>query len=233
MKKFLLFAILAIICATAFFAINYTDYVLVNEHDSSFEIARILDKNLILLFSQESCHDCEEIKNNTLSNIELSNFLKSRFVITEIDIRSKNIGTYPLFGVIMGKKYQYNYSELYKKYDIKRTPSSIVFNSEKKQLGIIERYKTVEEYRAELVSMKNSLVMKQKKLLKSITDTERKLLTEKVKYVHETSLNEFINNHDSLNQNDIFILTDADEFLINESLESSILNNFNILYLKQ
>ncbi len=232
MKKAISFLFIFSTLICTIFAVKYEDYIMKNVHDEVFEAALILEKDMILFFTQSYCGECIQFKENTLSDKKMAEFLKNRFLVSEIELRSDIKGTFPLFGKTLQKRYQYSYKDLFTKYEIKRTPTSLVFESSRKVAGYITRYKSVEEYIEELKSIKYSFNNEKPKLFRKISYSDRELLLTVVPYVYEYDLEEFITRIDELDKNDYYIIKNSTEKEIAEYLYEELnLKNFNILFL--
>ncbi|HQA95278.1 MAG TPA: hypothetical protein PLN20_07365, partial [Thermotogota bacterium] len=66
------------------FAVSYTEYVLFNRFDEAFLSARILDKGVLLIISQPRCVFSAFLRQEVLSEENVSNFLRNHFVVVEI-----------------------------------------------------------------------------------------------------------------------------------------------------
>jgi rhodanese-related sulfurtransferase/thioredoxin-related protein len=122
-KSFLSVIIFIALVSLSIGAVNdYSDYVVINKYNEAIEIAEFTEKPVMILFSVANCHDCEEFKNKTLMEDDVINFLKERFIILDLNPIIHLKGFFPI-GVDVQE--EYSYSTLFRKFGIKRTPTSL------------------------------------------------------------------------------------------------------------
>jgi len=106
--------------------------------DTAKKIASLTDKYLIIMFSSDSCIYCKKFKENVLTDAEISKWLKTEYVFTEINPTSSRKAT---FG---GK--QYTYSQLYGGFGVRGTPSFLFMDRNENSFGILPGYLEKENF---------------------------------------------------------------------------------------
>lgn len=94
--------------------------------NNAIEQAHLENKNIMLLFDQNGCYYCDELKEKTLSNPEVISKLNEGYITVIIDINDQ--------------------PKLASKYKIFGTPTAIFLDSNQKEMGKIEGYVGANEF---------------------------------------------------------------------------------------
>ncbi|HPR95058.1 MAG TPA: rhodanese-like domain-containing protein [Thermotogota bacterium] len=129
MRKYVFVAVLLFFMFAPLFAQSgaYSDYIIVNKYNEAIKIAEFTEKPLMILFSMATCKDCVDFKEKTLMQEEVMQFLKERFIIVDVQPYPHLHGIFPLGSESAG---EYSYAELFVKYSVKRTPTTVFFDND-------------------------------------------------------------------------------------------------------
>lgn len=161
MRKILIVVVLLVISIYSFSNVKLDDFV-IHDFNNAIKIGDITGKNVIVMFSSETCYYCKKFKNEVLVDKEIQKWLRTEFVIAEINPdRNKK-------AVYKGKTL--NYAELFGAFGVRGTPTFFFFNSKGEALAQLPGYvekdtflsilKYFKYYRNEKISFKNFLSKK-------------------------------------------------------------------------
>jgi len=97
-----------------------------DNYTQALDNAKLENRNIILIFDQESCSWCEIFKKNTLENDDVIEKLNSNYITTIVDI-NKN-------------------PEIASKYSVYGTPTVVILNSEANEIYRNEGYLPPDEF---------------------------------------------------------------------------------------
>jgi thioredoxin-related protein len=129
MYKKLLVMFLMVISIISFSNLNT---FVVNDFDAALKIGEITGKDVIVMFSSESCYYCKKFKEETLIDSEIQKWLKTEFVFAEIFADKNKKATY------MGRTM--NYLELFGTFGVRGTPTFFFFNNKGEALSQLPGY---------------------------------------------------------------------------------------------
>lgn len=127
-KKLLVMFLMAI----SIISFSNLNTFVVNDFDAALKIGEITGKDVIIMFSSESCYYCKKFKEETLIDSEIQKWLKTEFVFAEIYANKNKNATY------MGKTM--NYLELFGAFGVRGTPTFFFFNSKGEALSQLPGY---------------------------------------------------------------------------------------------
>jgi rhodanese-related sulfurtransferase/thioredoxin-related protein len=129
MRRFLVLSVLTLMVFSGLFAQknDYSDYVIINKYDDAVRVAEFTGKPIMVLFSMATCKDCDDFKETTLMDEDVMTFLKERFIVVDIQPYPHLRGRFPLN---TEDSEIFSYSELFRKYGVKRTPTAVFFDSD-------------------------------------------------------------------------------------------------------
>jgi len=137
MKK-ALFALLFISLAVGIFAVPVKDFLIFNNFNNSFKIAKALDKGLIIVFSSPTCYYCEMLKNDVFSDEKISNLLTNNFIVAEMYADPKLNGNFDTnIGKFSDDSEQFTYDELFAIFGVRGTPHTAFFSRTLEYAGSI------------------------------------------------------------------------------------------------
>jgi len=123
-------------------ALSGVDFKLYDDLDIAASIARLEKKDLILMFSSDSCYYCTKFKEETLMNDEVRKLLNANFVMVEVtyDADKKSI--------ILGDELKY--SQLFDVFGIRGTPTFWFLTMETTPLTFLPGYVPAKDFSAVL-----------------------------------------------------------------------------------
>jgi len=146
MKKLLFFIILTVF-SISIFSISYEEFVFFNDFDTGFEVAEILDKNVLLIFTSTSCPYCTQLKEDVIASEEVMNFLINNYILIELRSEEDKIGHFDVENAQFDKKgKEFTYQELYYLFDVRGVPATYFFNKELEFLGGFPGYLPATDY---------------------------------------------------------------------------------------
>ncbi|SHF01339.1 Thioredoxin-related protein [Marinitoga hydrogenitolerans DSM 16785] len=130
MKKFVLMMFI-IINIISFASVDLRNFV-INDFNNALKIGEITGKNIIIMFSSESCYYCKKFKSETLLDDEIQKWLRTEFIFAEIYAeRDKK-------AVFNGKSM--TYVELFGAFGVRGTPTFFFFNNKGEPLAQLPGY---------------------------------------------------------------------------------------------
>jgi len=179
-------------------------YIIDNKLNAAYTVSQLTGKPLFILFSINGCQDCILLKEQTLSDPQVADFLKQRFIIVDINPIPFYYGQYPIN--VEGAE-KYSYDTLYRKFSVSRTPTMLFFDLEG---NVVNRLQGFYEgaFLLEMIRSFSPLFQSEKEpLLKLISDGEMaKLLLETLGNVELYTYEEFKATHDNLNSLDYYMV---------------------------
>ncbi len=136
MKISILVILSAIVFSVSSFAVSADDFIIYNDFDTGFELAEILDKNVLLVFTSSSCPYCTMLIEDVINSREVLNFLRANYIVIEIRADDSKIGHFDVENTrfdINGK--EFNYEEFFHLFGVRGVPATIFFNRELEFLG--------------------------------------------------------------------------------------------------
>lgn len=119
MKKiFLIFLILGILAVAVSASFAGESLNKTSDLNKAFEQAKSQNKSVLIVFDQKDCHYCDEMKEKTLSNPNVISKLNKDYVTVILDVNE--------------------HSKIADKYKIFGTPTTVILDSNQKQIGKIE-----------------------------------------------------------------------------------------------
>ncbi|MDN5343127.1 MAG: hypothetical protein PWP28_2002 [Oceanotoga sp.] len=125
-KNFLIFLSFIFIFLFSFSNDSLKDFM-INDFNNGIEISKLMDRNLILMFSTNKCPACTKFKNEVLKNEEVQKWLKTEYIFVEILPDSSKKTTY--------KNYNLNYTQLFSVFNARSTPTFIFFDDNVEPIG--------------------------------------------------------------------------------------------------
>ena len=129
MKKLIFSALLVMLLATAASAQDI-DGALNVTSDVNAVLSQNHDRNVMLIFDQESCVYCDLFKQNVLSDKAVQNELNDSYVVTIVDINK--------------------YPDVAARFNVFGTPSCVVLDSHGKEIYRLEGYVESDEFLSDL-----------------------------------------------------------------------------------
>ncbi|WGS65764.1 thioredoxin family protein [Marinitoga aeolica] len=130
MRKILILVLL-VISIYSFSNVKLDDFV-VHDFNNAMKIGKITGKNIIVMFSSETCYYCKKFKNEVLVDKEIQKWLRTEFIIAEINPdRNKK-------AIYQGKTL--NYAELFGAFGVRGTPTFFFFDSKGEALAQLPGY---------------------------------------------------------------------------------------------
>ena len=129
MYKKLFIMVLVVISIISFSNMNN---FIINDFDNALKIGNITGKNVIIMFSSESCYYCKKFKNDVLTDKEIQKWLKTEFVFAEIYTDKNKKATYD------GRTF--NYLELFGAFGVRGTPTFFFFDSKGEAISRLPGY---------------------------------------------------------------------------------------------
>ena len=129
MKKLIFSALLVMLLATAASAQDI-DGALNVTSDVNAVLSQNHDRNVMLIFDQESCVYCDLFKQNVLSDKAVQNELNDSYVVTIVDINK--------------------YPDVAARFNVFGTPSCVVLDSNGKEIYRLEGYVESDEFLSDL-----------------------------------------------------------------------------------
>ena len=233
------------------FAVSYTEYVLFNRFDEAFLSARILDKGVLLIISQPRCVFSAFLRQEVLSEENVSNFLRNHFVVVEIypdpDLTGHfNFDSYETFFSIQGKVY--TYEDLYNIFLLRGTPTNAFFSKNLKLLSSFtgsvppSEYLQIAKYLSQNL-FQNGVDWEQYKKkedpyigveeMKAITDSEKAYLLKNAKNLRTVTLDELSSSTQALDPYAYYIVEKATEEEIRGFLKQNGLTLFSVYWVKE
>lgn len=125
-KVFLVLIILAVLACgmSASFAGEHVNNT--TDLNKAIEQAHAQNKSIMLLFDQDDCYYCHEMKEKTLSNPDVISKLNEGYITVIIDVNQQ--------------------ANIASKYKVFGTPTTIFLDSNQKQIGKIEGYVGADEF---------------------------------------------------------------------------------------
>jgi thioredoxin-related protein len=146
MKKLSL-VLLSFLIALSSFAVSFEDFVFFNDFDTGFEVAKILDKNVLLIFTSNSCPYCTQLKQDVIASEEVMNFLINNYILIELHANNDQKGHFDVENAkfdINGKAF--TYQELFYLFDVRGVPATYFFNKDLEFLGGFPGYLPADDY---------------------------------------------------------------------------------------
>jgi len=232
-------------------AVSYTEYVLFNRFDEAFLSARILNKGVLLIVSQPQCVFSAFLRQEVLSEENVSNFLRNHYVVVEIypdpDLTGHfNFDMYETFFSIEGKIY--TYEDLYNIFLLRGTPTNAYFSKDLKLLSSFTgsvpptEYLQIAKYLSQNLFQSGVDWEQYKKKedpylgvseLKPITATEREYLLKNAKNIRSVTLEELASTEHSLDPHLYYIIEKATEEEIRGFLNQIGLTLYSVYWLKK
>lgn len=129
------------------FSVSYDEFVFFNDFDTGFEVANILDKNVLLIFTSTNCPYCTQLKEDVIASEEVMNFLINNYILIEMHADSDKTGHFDVENAkfdLNGKKF--TYQELFYLFDVKGVPATYFFNKDLEFLGGFPGYLPITDY---------------------------------------------------------------------------------------
>jgi len=146
MKKFSL-VLLTLLIALSGFAVSYDDFVFFNDFDTGFEVAQILEKNVLLIFTSNSCPYCTQLKNDVIASEEVMNFLINNYILIELRADDDLKGHFDVENAKFDKNgKEFTYQELFYLFDVRGVPATFFFNRDLEFLGGFPGYLPADDY---------------------------------------------------------------------------------------
>lgn len=146
MKKLSL-TLMVLLIALSGFAVTFEDFVFFNDFDTGFEVAQILNKNVLLIFTSTSCPYCTQLKQDVIASEEVMNFLINNYILIELHANDEQKGHFN----VEDAKYdpngkEFTYQELFYLFDVRGVPATYFFNRELEFLGGFPGYLPASDY---------------------------------------------------------------------------------------
>ena len=146
MKKLVLFLLAFLIVITGL-AASFDDFVFFNDFDTGFEVAKILDKNVLLIFTSNNCPYCTQLKHDVIASEEVMNFLINNYILIELRADDDLKGHFDVENAKYDKNgKEFTYQELFYLFDVRGVPATFFFNKELEFLGGFPGYLPADDY---------------------------------------------------------------------------------------
>lgn len=197
--------------------VSFDSYIIDNKINEAYRISQLTEKPLLILFSIKGCQDCVLLKEQTLSDPLVSDFLNQRFIIVDINPIPFYFGLYPIND---DEANSYSYDMLYKKFSVSRTPTLMFFNLEGNEINRLQGFYE-SSFLIETIRSFSPLYQEEKEpFIKPITDDETaRLLLETLPNVKQYPYEEFKATYDVLNPLDYYIVQEATYEAVQSFLE--------------
>ncbi|MBO8166779.1 MAG: thioredoxin fold domain-containing protein [Kosmotoga sp.] len=119
MKKTIFFLVLIVLAVSVF---SYDGVI--HDFDTGMKIAKLEQKQLIVMFSDPGCYYCNLFTKSTLSDETVGRLLMAGYVFVEIYPSNEKTATLE----IQGKEEKLTYNELYAAFGVKGTPTFWFFD---------------------------------------------------------------------------------------------------------
>jgi len=126
MKKFFV-AISFLISVITIFSVPLDEFVFKN-FNNAFEVAKLANKKVVVMFSSPTCPVCNQFKETTLLDEEIQKWLRTEFVFVEI---------YPTNEKATFQGEEYNYGQLFYAFGARYTPTFAFFDNQQNPFGAI------------------------------------------------------------------------------------------------
>jgi len=147
MKKLLTLSILLMAFLLTGFAITFEEFVFYNDFDTGFEVARILNKNVLLIFTSSSCPYCTQLKEEVIASEDVMNFLINNYILIEIRADNDLIAHFDVEGAKFDESgKEYTYQDLFSLFGVRGVPATFFFNRELEFLGGFPGYLPAQDY---------------------------------------------------------------------------------------
>ncbi|MFW6262875.1 MAG: rhodanese-like domain-containing protein, partial [Thermotogota bacterium] len=161
-------------------------------------------KPLVILFSIKNCSECVQLKEQTLSNEKVADFLKERFIIVDIYPVPIYLGKYPINDE---KAEEYSYATIYREFSVKRTPTMMFFDLNGDYVNRLQGFYE-KDFLIETIKTLNPLYQTTKgQVLKFIEDMETaKLFLETLPNIKIYTFEHFKETYNDLDPFDYYIV---------------------------
>lgn len=147
MKKQMVILLVSLLLTLFGFSINFEDFVFYNDFDTGFEVAKILDKNVLIIFTSSSCPYCSQLKEDVIASEEVMTFLINNYILIEIRADDKRKGHFNVENARFDKEgKEFTYQELFYLFDVRGVPASYFFNRDLEFLGGLPGYLPASDY---------------------------------------------------------------------------------------
>lgn len=139
--------LLFVVLTTALSAVPVEDFLIYNDFDKGFELAKAMNKNVMILFSSESCIYCKQLKQNVLPADDVSNFIINNYIIIELRADQNKTGKFDVENAAYSESgKEYTYEELFYLFGIRGVPATGFFDTEQQYLGTLPGFYNKDEY---------------------------------------------------------------------------------------
>jgi len=140
MRKQSVILLLSFVLTLFGFSISFEDYVFYNDFDTGFEVADILDKNVLLIFTSSSCPYCSQLK-DVIASENVMNFLINNYILIEIRADEDKTAHFDVENARFDKDGKaFSYGELFSLFGVRGVPASHFFNRKQEYLGGLPGY---------------------------------------------------------------------------------------------
>ncbi|HPF16087.1 MAG TPA: thioredoxin fold domain-containing protein [Thermotogota bacterium] len=147
MKKLLTVTLLLMAFFLTGLAVTYEEFVFFNDFDTGFEVARILNKNVLLIFTSNSCPYCTKLKDEVLASEDVMNFLINNYILIEIRADNDLIAHFDVENAKFDESgKEYTYQDLFSLFGVRGVPATFFFNRELEFLGGFPGYLPANDY---------------------------------------------------------------------------------------
>jgi len=228
-NKTILVALLLIIISTTLLSAGYEDYVIKNKYNETFELSKIVEKPVILLFAIPGCGECEDFKEQTLENESMSQLLKERFLTMEINQLGLKTGKFP---VDSEDPKDYSYSILFSKYKIRKTPTVFVFDKKLTIAGRHNGFIGPEQFKEWLTSLDNTFTYNPLPIIKLTSEDEAELILSTIPNSTLIDYKRFQEDYETLDPTDYYVIQNASFNTVQTFTQKNdiILNNIYIYH---
>lgn len=144
-KAVILFLTLSVVLIG--FSVSFDEFVFYNDFDMGFEVAEILDKNVLIIFTSSSCPYCTQLKEDVIGTEDIMNFLINNYVLIELRADDDKKGHFDVENAKFDKDgKEFSYQELFYLFDVRGVPATYFFDRDLVFLGGFPGYLPAPDY---------------------------------------------------------------------------------------
>lgn len=142
MKRFISFFVFVVFTFSVF-AISYSEYVIVNDLDSALKVANIVQKEVLVVFSLPNCPNCNKLKNEAFSDVQISEYVKKNFIPVFLDAEKTRFVNFP-FDYLFDSKASFQKIDYYdlavNKFSLREVPHTLLLDKKFQLIGGFPKY---------------------------------------------------------------------------------------------
>ncbi|HOO31949.1 MAG TPA: thioredoxin fold domain-containing protein [Thermotogota bacterium] len=147
MKSKMIFVLVLLLFSITLLAIPVEDFLIFNDFNKGFELAKAMNKNVMILFSSSSCIYCKELKEKVLPSDDISSFIINNYILIELRADPDKTGNFDVENAVFDKDgKEFTYEELFYLFGIRGVPATSFFNTDLQYLGTLPGYHEKEDY---------------------------------------------------------------------------------------